>query len=69
MRALDKNPLLVRRPDLITSSSQNTMHFKFDEPEAAPVPEAAPLVSEHAEDINGGQNEEQKDFLRIPNSL
>jgi hypothetical protein len=33
VEALEKNPLLIRRPDLITSSAQNTMHFKFSGPE------------------------------------
>jgi hypothetical protein len=48
------------------------MHFKSSQPEPASVfendDELAPVVSEHAEDIRGS-NEEQKDFLRIPNSL
>jgi hypothetical protein len=31
LKALEENPLLPRRPDLITDSSQNTRDFCFDE--------------------------------------
>lgn len=31
LKALEENPLLPRRPDLITDASQNTRDFCFDE--------------------------------------
>jgi len=31
LKALDDNPQLLRRPDLITDASQNTRDFRFDE--------------------------------------
>jgi hypothetical protein len=55
LKALEENPQLLRRPDLITDSSQNSRDFRFDgeeekveeanndeiEEEAAPVEDQA----------------------------
>lgn len=55
-QTLADNPLLIRRPDLITDPSQNTRDFKFDE-----EGESSDLLKPHIKTESG-------DFVGFPRS-